>query len=229
MPHPGLLGRTATFTDFGVRLDPPPVGAKPSVSPSTAWQAARIKSPEGSYQLLLASYTSPYPSKNRPGDFSRVLAWVAIGRNVPLAKLPAIVPPTLPGERRTGGAVQPPCAFDFALDAFDAHTGKELVLTQLVCRVTLGHHSTSVVAKLLKGATATAKIGSYAMTFSIVSPPGVDGLGIQRNTVFGPTVVAFGKKTNVVGGGEGYFRPTAYAFGGSSTGGNGVSAYECGA
>jgi len=224
-----VLGRTAVYSDNNVRLDPPPVGAHPSVLAATAWQAARIKSPEGSYQLLLASYTSPYPSKNRPGDFSRVLAWVVIGRNVPLATLPAIVPPSLGGEQRTGGASEPPCAFDFALDAFDAHTGKELVLTQLVCRVSLGHHSTSVVVKLAKGATATAKTGNYAMTFSIVSPPGADGLGIERRTVFGPTVFFRGKKTNIVGGGEGYFGPTANAISGGSTGGNADIAYDCGA
>jgi len=223
-----VLGRTAIYPDNNVRLDPPAAGAHPSVLAATAWEQSRIKSPEGSYQLLLASYTSPYPSKNRPGDFSHVLAWVVIGRNVPLPTLPAIVPPRPPGEQRTSGAPSPPCAFDFALDAFDAHTGKELVLTQMVCRVSLGHQSTSVVIKLAKGATATAAFGRYAMTFSIVSPPGLNGLGLQRDTVYGPTAVVFGKKTNVVGGGEGYFRPTAYAFGGGSTG-NGDMAYDCGA
>lgn len=231
MPHPASLGRPATFTDYGVRLDPPPVGAQPSVSAGTAWHAARIKSPEGSYQLLLASYTSPYPSKNPPADFSHVLAWVVIGRNVPLATLPAIVPPALPGrtEPRTSGATQRPCMFDFALDAFDANTGKELVLTQLVCRVSLGHHSRSVVVRLAKGSTADTTIGPYTMRFSIVTAPGADGLGTQRNTLFGPPVSLRGKDTIVVGGGEGYFRPTANAFGGSSTTGNGTLAYNCGA
>jgi hypothetical protein len=231
MPAPMVLGRTAIYSDNNVRLDPPPVGARPSVLATTAWKQSRIRSPEGAYQLLLASYTSPYPSKNRPGDFSHVLAWVVIGRNVPLPRLPAIERPTRPGpgEQPTFGHPSPPCAFDFAFDAFDAQTGKELVLTQMVCRVSIGHQSTSVVIKLATGATATAKLGRYAMRFSIIAPPGPDGLGIQRNTEYGPTTLAFGKRTNIVGSGEGYFGPTASAISGGSTGGNGDIAYDCGA
>ena len=98
-----------------------------------------------------------------------------------------------------------------------------------MCRVSLGHHSRSVVVRLAKGSTADATIGHYTMRFSIVTPPGADGLGIQRNTLFGPPVFLRGQNTDVVGGGEGYFRPTANAFGGSSTTGNGALAYDCGA
>ena len=218
-PPPVVLARTRIFNYLGARLDPPPVGVRPLVSASRAWQMSRIKSPEGSYQLVLASYTSAYPSRNRPPEFSHVVAWVVIGRNVPLPTLPALEPPTIPGEQPTIGQPSAPCAFDFALDAFDAHTGKELVPTRVVCRVSLGHDTTSVVVKLAKAATASATTGGYTVRFSIVRVPGPDGFGEMRANVTG-----LGQNDLVEGG----FSSSQPGLGGNFPTPKGLFAYGCG-
>jgi len=217
MAPPVILSRTRILKGLGARLDPPPVGLRPLVSASTAWQAARIKSPLGSYELALASYTSAYPSKNRPPEFSHVVAWIVIGLHVPLPLLPALV--TDPGMR--------PCAFDTALDAFDAHSGNELIPTEVACRVSLGHDTTSVVLKVAKAATVSATTGGYTVRFSIVRVPGPDGTGEMRADVFGPTI---GKTPNELGSGGGGFRPSNVAStSGSFATPKGMLAYVCGA
>ncbi len=218
MPRPVVLARSRIVKIYGARLDPPPVGVHPSVSARTAWNESRIKSPEGSYELVLASYTSAYPSRNRPPEFSQVVAWVVIGLHVPFTLPPALVNQTL---------LRRPCVFDTALDAFDAHTGNELVQTQVACRVSLGHDTTSVAVKLVKAGTASTTTGGYTVRFSIVRVPGPDETGEMGADVFGPTI---GTTTNALASAGGGFRPSLVAaFRGSFATPKGMLSWVCGA
>ncbi|MGO9873082.1 MAG: hypothetical protein ACLPVY_04710 [Acidimicrobiia bacterium] len=120
-----------------------------------------------------------------------------------------------------------PCVFDTALDAFDAHTGNELVPTEFGCRVTLGHDTTSVVVKPVKAGTASKTTGGYTVRFSIVRVPGPDEFGEMVANVFGPTT---GKTTNPLASAGGEIRPSLVAaFSGSFATPKGLLTWVCGA
>jgi hypothetical protein len=123
MPHPIVLAHSRSFEGGQKRLAPPPAAAHPSVSPSFVWSASKaVKSPVGTYELVLASYSSPDPSTGGSPKFRPVLAWVIIGHHVPF------VGNEQPPGAGTNG--RPPCLFATVLEPFDAKTGVELALAE---------------------------------------------------------------------------------------------------
>jgi hypothetical protein len=124
MPHPTVLVHARSYESGQARLAPPPADSRPSVSASVVWGAsAAPKSPVGTYELVLASYSSPVPSDRGIPDFQHVLSWVVIGHHVPFV-----------GGSATGTSPNAiphrPCFFATVLEPFNATTGKEMVLAE---------------------------------------------------------------------------------------------------
>jgi len=124
MPHPTVLVHARSYESGQARLAPPPADSRPSVSASVVWGAsAAPKSPVGTYELVLASYSSPVPSDRGVPDFQHVLSWVVIGHHVPFV-----------GGSATGTSPNAiphrPCFFATVLEPFNATTGKEMVLAE---------------------------------------------------------------------------------------------------
>ncbi len=83
------LSSTQILPFNGIRLSPPPAGAKPLISASQAWTAAGHL-PSGTFKIVLAEWHSTVPMYYSPftkNPFLRGLVWVIEGNNVQVMSL----------------------------------------------------------------------------------------------------------------------------------------------
>jgi len=104
-----------------VQLDPPSTNAQPTISLAQAWgdAASMFVSPSAIYDVVLADWTSDDSivtgARGHLAPHRRVLAWVAIGKHVPIDASDVDFPSrTIPGV---------PCYFGTSITAVDATTG----------------------------------------------------------------------------------------------------------
>jgi hypothetical protein len=126
-PLPTPLYRRLTTTGtywFGrVLLDPPPKDAHPAFSVAQAWGGVFVPIyAAGIYEVILANWTSHadlslLESNGKPLRYDGVLAWVIIGKHVPVAAVDVSASATVPGV---------PCYFGTSIAAVDAKTGASI-------------------------------------------------------------------------------------------------------
>jgi hypothetical protein len=110
---------------FGhVHLDPPPNSAQPSIAFDQAWNGIGFigeRDPSAIYEVILADWTSDdfivMKPHGQPVSHQHVLAWVAIGKHVPVAASDVSASDTVPGV---------PCYFGTSITAVDATTGEAI-------------------------------------------------------------------------------------------------------
>jgi hypothetical protein len=82
MPSPTRLQTIQVLPFNGIRLTPPPSGAKPKVSATQAWRVVGRLPASGRYRLVLVEWHSKVPLQFDKTPFVSGLVWAVEGQNV---------------------------------------------------------------------------------------------------------------------------------------------------